>query len=248
MKRIHDSRGFSLIELLTVIAIIAILAGIMFVTFKSAKDKSRQTACLSNLQQIGTALEQYKLDNNRYPSCLLGLYTAGGSMDTCKDGLYPEYIKSIDDFTCPSAGAGDANTAVGPLSSFDATGTPIQVTYYYGDSYEWADYQGAGRLATYRLTWLPPGTGGVPDNKAVMDAAYAADPGNPDPDKDFARQLRFKNPDATTVVTWCMNHNMSNGKALVLFRDGHVVTIPAEKMTPGAPPAGNNLYRVLPRG
>jgi prepilin-type N-terminal cleavage/methylation domain-containing protein/prepilin-type processing-associated H-X9-DG protein len=55
-------RGFTLIELLVVIAIIAILAAILFPVFAQAREKARQSACLSNLKQIGTALMMYTQD------------------------------------------------------------------------------------------------------------------------------------------------------------------------------------------
>jgi prepilin-type N-terminal cleavage/methylation domain-containing protein len=44
-------RGFTLIELLVVIAIIAILAAILFPVFAKAREKARQTSCLSNEKQ-----------------------------------------------------------------------------------------------------------------------------------------------------------------------------------------------------
>src|ERR1700693_4560480 len=58
-RRVH---GFTLIELLVVIAIIAILAAILFPVFARAREKARETSCLNNMKQIGTALSAYLQD------------------------------------------------------------------------------------------------------------------------------------------------------------------------------------------
>jgi prepilin-type N-terminal cleavage/methylation domain-containing protein len=58
--------GFTLIELLVVIAIIATLAAILFPVFAQAREKARQTVCLSNLRQIGMAMNLYLQDYDEH--------------------------------------------------------------------------------------------------------------------------------------------------------------------------------------
>lgn len=57
-------RAFTLVELLVVLAIIALLAALLIPVFSKAKETGRGTACLSNLHQIGLALQIYVSENN----------------------------------------------------------------------------------------------------------------------------------------------------------------------------------------
>ncbi len=106
-------RGFTLIELLVVIAIIAILAAILFPVFARAREKARQTSCLSNLKEIELAAHMYKQDydeRNVYdrmsttnPATPNGPYVSPycGTNYWYVDILEP-YIKNRQIWMCPS--------------------------------------------------------------------------------------------------------------------------------------------------
>ncbi len=61
-----DERGFTLIELMIVVAIIAILAGILIPNFVNARAQAQTSACESNLRAIATALELVYADQQSY--------------------------------------------------------------------------------------------------------------------------------------------------------------------------------------
>jgi prepilin-type N-terminal cleavage/methylation domain-containing protein/prepilin-type processing-associated H-X9-DG protein len=97
MKRRH---GFTLIELLVVIAIIAILAAILFPVFARAREKARQTSCLSNLKQLGLGVLMYAQD---YDEMLPGADCRDLQNGTNWDIVTEPYVKNWQIFQCPSA-------------------------------------------------------------------------------------------------------------------------------------------------
>jgi len=91
-------RGFTLIELLVVIAIIAILAAILFPVFAKAREKARQSSCLSNMKQLGLAMLQYAQDFDE----AFTMYAPTTYAYNWDHTLAP-YTKNTQVFQCPSA-------------------------------------------------------------------------------------------------------------------------------------------------
>ena len=115
---IAGRRGFTLIELLVVIAIIAILAAILFPVFAQARAKARQTSCLSNTKQMGTAVQMYVQDYdeqlpgyrfNGPTGSKINPYAGDARVGmSAKDVIFINqllnpYIKNDDVWKCPSA-------------------------------------------------------------------------------------------------------------------------------------------------
>jgi prepilin-type N-terminal cleavage/methylation domain-containing protein/prepilin-type processing-associated H-X9-DG protein len=92
-------RGFTLIELLVVIAIIAILAAILFPVFAKAREKARQSSCLSNTKQLGLAVMQYAQD---YDESMPRTYFFPDPNYVSWAMAVLPYCKSNQIFDCPS--------------------------------------------------------------------------------------------------------------------------------------------------
>jgi prepilin-type N-terminal cleavage/methylation domain-containing protein/prepilin-type processing-associated H-X9-DG protein len=101
MSKLSRRPGFTLIELLVVIAIIAILAAILFPVFARAREAARQSSCLQNMRQMGTATMMYTQDNDEtYPGGG-GMGPNGGWHPMWAQLIYP-YVKNEGVFKCPS--------------------------------------------------------------------------------------------------------------------------------------------------
>lgn len=120
-------RAFTLIELLLVIAIIAILAALLFPVFVQAREKARQTTCLSNLKQLGLAHLMYAQD---YDETLL---TAQVESLRWPQLLAP-YVKARGFVLCPAASY--TLPLTGTLTYAEVLKDPLGPSgfndYYYG--------------------------------------------------------------------------------------------------------------------
>jgi prepilin-type processing-associated H-X9-DG protein len=86
-----------------VIAIIAILAAILFPVFAQAREKARQTACLSNMKQLGPAGMMYIQDYDETMFCYSNKVTApDGNSTSYWTNMLDPYVKQRNLWSCPS--------------------------------------------------------------------------------------------------------------------------------------------------
>lgn len=112
MQASVKTRGFTLIEMLTVIVIISILIGVIYVSFGTARENARNKAFYSSLKETQLAMELFKAQNGYYPIPNGSCGADSAAPDTpsgnakkfsqykvCKEnflpGLVPEYLKAV---------------------------------------------------------------------------------------------------------------------------------------------------------
>lgn len=97
-KLFRSQSGMTLIEIMVVVAIIAGITGLIAVNVVGRKEKANVQLTITQISNLLNALDQYKLDNHRYPTTEQGLSALAekpSSGDVPKD--YPEdgYIKKV---------------------------------------------------------------------------------------------------------------------------------------------------------
>ena len=105
---IQKERGFTLVEIMIVVAIIGLLAAIAIPNFVRARVRTQTNACINNLRQIDGAVQQFALEQNLAPGTSVDL-------SVCLD-----YIRSGEIPECPANGTYDVvNVDTAPTCTVD---------------------------------------------------------------------------------------------------------------------------------
>ena len=212
--------AFTLIELLVVIAIIAILAAILFPVFAKAREKARQSSCLSNLKQIGLAYMQYAQDYDGWvPGFLTG--NSGLTRIAWYDNVQP-YMKNRQLYICPSSLYYLAPNRYATTNT--AANATLGGTDYYG--YNTALYKNPSEKILVADTIGDNSAGNVGSRSCVVYSAY---------DHTAA---------AGSAWTRCRGHlyPVHNETANVAFGDGHAKAVKPSGENYGDTTASRNKY------
>lgn len=233
-------RAFTLVELLVVIAVLALLMAILLPALRQARTRARDSACASNIRQLGVSLQLYVQENRGYyPGDHWSYPPTQRSFVSWAPRIRRYASGSRDVYVCPSLETTEARWD--PPS--DWTGEDVTwLGYAPGERPLMGDpYNGQVEYFSYgynawgvRRLWVPQlGLGGL-----VGEGAWAE-----------LRESRIRNPadmialgDTVADGTWDtlltpepMHPTSWPGRrhregANILFADGHLQTIPQERL------------------
>ncbi len=146
----HLRCGFTLIEMLVVLAIVALLAAVLFPVFSHVREKGRQATCVSNLHQLGLALSAYTIDyDEQFPTSKIAVVNTTNI--AWAGQVYP-HVQNTGIFRCltdDTAGAGlpvvsyGLNLNLAAASSLAALAAPARTILLFevsGDAAQVTDY------------------------------------------------------------------------------------------------------------
>jgi len=141
-------KGFTLIELLVVIAIIAILAAILFPVFAKAREKARQTSCLSNVKQITLGYLMYAQDYDEWFPGFINGRTAIQRWWWYQ--VIDPYTRNVQMYYCPSSRyyLGPNRYATSNWNATDYWGYPMPTIPNPSEKFLIADSAGADTAGT----------------------------------------------------------------------------------------------------
>lgn len=254
--------GFTMIEMLTVIAIIGVLAAIIFPIMSSAKESSRRSQCMSNMEQIFQAVQLFYADEHRYPDFIAGpvqwrsdgtAYSLSESSGVTESGtlvsLYPEYIRSANDLKCPLSRAKSTDIIADPMYTYlntldftDRTPPMRRVGEVVNDSSRpYYLY-----LASTYDVQLPKGASSTEVHYSTVwtneDSVTVTEQYSNENEREnrlaiISRQLRWRQPPSDTVITWCSLHRYmeSDGTPNSGSRDIFLFLDGSTKLIPSQP-------------
>ena len=235
-------RGFTLIELMVVLAIVAVVSAITLGAFNSLSDTNQRTGCQANMAQVYQGLRQYMADNDGQPPRYDPSQSAGSRgiglwalwtfpSDADQDKVAPvntkpnaTYLRNVKVLHCPSDS--EAINAANVLHS-DLYANADKTEY----NMDYLSYQGQDVLEppAYVFPATPPTFDADKTLYLPIRTTTSTDP-------QFKRQLIQKTsavtapiprpPSENTVVTWCQYHRLTRDYDNVLFFDGSVQLLP----------------------
>jgi prepilin-type N-terminal cleavage/methylation domain-containing protein/prepilin-type processing-associated H-X9-DG protein len=231
--------GFTLIELLVVIAIIAILAAILFPVFAQAREKARETQCLSNKKQIGLAIMQYVQDYDEVYPINDWSYCHVNNANSCTapnewadtqigwmQAIQP-YVKNSGVLQCPDAinssltfidgpGGGAAGETLAPWCEIGANEWIVSSVSPTVSNVPWKGHISMGKIGQPAALPLIADSlfGTFIDAARLMNANYNSN----------------KNPWWTYPATPVPSMSRHQGGCTIVYGDGHAKWVPQSAM------------------